>query len=564
MANPIEIELKEFVEKFKNQNGRIPTQNEIYKATGRAAKTIKSYLTVGIDFAKPLTNLEAAKLGGQPATGITKVNQKLINEFNKLKIKGIYPSIDTSRAGSKAFRVKFDKKLNIPEIGGPATAETLKEIKDKVNKVTASNNYTKNILPFQTSAETKAFRKFQRNEYKKKDPFNIYKQLQDYKRKKFPDLSYDQNIQHGQSKFSTQTLSRFGLLPRSDNVEGPIKNVERLRDNNLKTTLATLDNPDASVLAKKQAAEKYNSIVKGLRGQLKGTNVQGFVNFETFDVDDKGNYKKIKDIGFNPKKGMAFNNKLGDLDFAKITKEQADEIVKLGKKKIDLDLIQKTTDVTTADKAPIPEKSKMLNMFKNFGKAKTAIPAAIFGGAMASGMGGEAEAAITYNPTIGALVKTGSDDIASQSNVLEWAAKNPEASMAGTATAGLGMTKPGSAVLKGLLKTLAAPAVGAGYAALDIKENLDEGESLPEALADKSAGVSLMGSRALGGGLGTLLGGAKIARSFTPIGAAMTAAGIGKDYYDWASDEIDRLEAMDPDERAAYNEMMMDETNIDF
>jgi hypothetical protein len=164
------------------------------------------------------------------------------------------------------------------------------------------------------------------------------------------------------------------------------------------------------------------------------------------------------------------------------------------------------------------------------------------------------------------MVKTGTDDVASQSNLLEWAAKNPEASVAGTSVAGLGMTKPGNAVLKGLLKTLAAPAVGAGYAALDVKENLDAGESLPEALADKSAGVSLMGSRALmgGKGLGALMGGAKLARSFTPIGAAMTAAGIGKDYYDWASDEIDRLEEMDPDERAAYNEMMMDETNIDF
>ena len=66
-----------------------------------------------------------------------------------------------------------------------------------------------------------------------------------------------------------------------------LKDVERLRDNNLKTTLATLDNPNATVLAKKQAAEKYNSIVKGLRGQLKGTNVQGFVNFETFDVEQR-------------------------------------------------------------------------------------------------------------------------------------------------------------------------------------------------------------------------------------------------------------------------------------
>ena len=70
----IQDELKLFVEKFKLENGRIPTQNEIFKATGRAAKTIKSYLIEGVDYAKPLTKLEAAKLGGKKATGITKVN----------------------------------------------------------------------------------------------------------------------------------------------------------------------------------------------------------------------------------------------------------------------------------------------------------------------------------------------------------------------------------------------------------------------------------------------------------------------------------------------------------
>jgi len=316
----------------------------------------------------------------------------------------------------------------------------------------------------------------------------------------------------------------------------------------------------------KNKPDGYKKKIVELNAKAK-LNVNNAIN--TLGKDYKG---QIGYFEVNPETGE-FKPKAGNYKMSFAGLEGKNEIFKdmTGKERKDferkisaLENAKKIEGVTTANKAPIPEKSKMLNMFKNFGKAKTAIPAAIFGGAMASGMGGEAEAAITYNPTIGALVKTGSDDIASQSNVLEWAAKNPEASMAGTATAGLGMTKPGSAVLKGLLKTLAAPAVGAGYAALDVKENLDEGESLPEALADKSAGVSLMGSRALGGGLGTLLGGAKIARSFTPIGAAMTAAGIGKDYYDWASDEIDRLEAMDPDERAAYNEMMMDETNIDF
>ena len=563
MANLIEIELKEFVEKFKNKNNRIPTQTEIAKGTGRNAKTIKSYLTVGVDFAKPLTNQEAAKLGGPKLKGPLKADKNLIAELKKLTVKGVSPYVATRTSGSKAFRVRFDKKLNIPEIGGIANAETLKEIKDTVNKVTASDNYTKNILPFQTSAETKAFRKFQRNEYKKKDPFNIYQKLQDYKRKKFPDLSYDQNIQHGQSKFSTQTLSRFGLLPRSDNVEGPIKSVERLRDNNLKTTLATLDNPNASVLAKKQAAEKYNSIVKGLRGQLKGTNVQGFVNFETFDVDDKGNYKKTKDIGFDPKKGMAFKNKLGDLDFSKITKEKAEEIVKLGKKKINLDLIQKTTDVTTADKIPVPEKTKTMDMFKNafktVGKAKTAIPAAIGTYLMTGGNEVQAGEPI-YNNEIGAFVKAGTDDVASQSGLLDWASKNPET----LAVGGTAMTKTGSTLLKGLLKTLAAPAVGVANAAYEISENLESGDNIVEAVADKTAGLGLMGSSAFSGGLGKLMGGAKIARSLTPVGAAMTGAGIAKDYYDFTQEEIERMNAMTDYDREVYNEMLMDDTNIDF
>ena len=98
-------ELKEFIEKFKLENGRIPTQNEIIKGTGRASKTIKSYLVEGVDYAKPLTNLEAAKLGGRKLTGPLKVDKNLIKQFNELKIKGIYPSFETYKSGSKGFRV---------------------------------------------------------------------------------------------------------------------------------------------------------------------------------------------------------------------------------------------------------------------------------------------------------------------------------------------------------------------------------------------------------------------------------------------------------------------------
>ena len=493
-------ELKEFIEKFKLENGRIPTQNEIIKGTGRASKTIKSYLVEGVDYAKPLTNLEAAKLGGRKLTGPLKVDKNLIKQFNELKIKGIYPSFETYKSGSKAFRVKFDKKLGLKEIGGPATKEKLKEIKTTVSEVLESDNYTKNILPFQTDEEKRKFRTFQRNEYKKQDPRNIYKQLQDYKREKYPNLSFNENIQHGQSKFSTQTLSRFGLLPKIDNQEGPVKTVERIRDNNLKTTLATLQNPNASVASKKAAAEKYNSLVKGLRGQLKGTNVQGFVNFETFEVDEKGNFKKIKDIGFDPKKGMAYNNILGNKPLDKLTDAEADEILKLGKKHIDLQLLPKTIEgVTTADKAPGPEKTKTREMFEAANNRLSANP--------------------FLNPK---NILTGLGDVA---------------------------------------RVLSTPTVAATFAGTKIKENLEKGESLPEAFADVEVGTSLLypelAKRTVGQiaprGTGILSTIGRVAanpffraaRAFTPVGAGLTAIGLGKDAYE----RYQELEAMSPAER---------------
>ena len=493
-------ELKEFIEKFKLENGRIPTQNEIIKGTGRASKTIKSYLVEGVDYAKPLTNLEAAKLGGRKLTGPLKVDKNLIKQFNELKIKGIYPSFETYKSGSKAFRVKFDKKLGLKEIGGPATKEKLKEIKTTVSEVLESDNYTKNILPFQTDEEKRKFRTFQRNEYKKQDPRNIYKQLQDYKREKYPNLSFNENIQHGQSKFSTQTLSRFGLLPKIDNQEGPVKTVERIRDNNLKTTLATLQNPNASVASKKAAAEKYNSLVKGLRGQLKGTNVQGFVNFETFEVDEKGNFKKIKDIGFDPKKGMAYNNILGNKPLDKLTDAEADEILKLGKKHIDLQLLPKTIEgVTTADKAPVPEKTKTIEMFEAANNRLSANP--------------------FLNPK---NILTGLGDVA---------------------------------------RVLSTPTVAATFAGTKIKENLEKGESLPEAFADVEVGTSLLypelAKRTVGQiaprGTGILSTIGRVAanpffraaRAFTPVGAGLTAIGLGKDAYE----RYQELEAMSPAER---------------
>ena len=221
-------------------------------------------------------------------------------------------------------------------------------------------------------------------------------------------------------------------------------------------------------------------------------------------------------------------------------------------------------ELTTADQLPVPEKTKTMNMFKNafktIGKAKTAIPAAALAAFATSAKADDP----TYNNEIGAFVKPGTDEIESQSGLLDWASNNPEPLIAASAIGGAGLTTAGNTMLKGLLKTLAAPAVGAANAAYEISENLEGGDNILEAVADKSAGLGLMGSSAFSGGLGSLLGGAKIARSLTPVGAAMTAAGLGKDYYNFASGEIDKMDAMSDYDRKIYNDMLMDDTNIDF
>ena len=77
---------------------RLPTQNEIVKATGKAAKTIKSYFKEGVDYLKPMSKKESAKLGGKKPTGITTVTDDLAEDVKNLKATHISPSLDTSKA----------------------------------------------------------------------------------------------------------------------------------------------------------------------------------------------------------------------------------------------------------------------------------------------------------------------------------------------------------------------------------------------------------------------------------------------------------------------------------
>ena len=363
------IKLVQFVENFVKQNNRQPTIMEIADGAKASTASIKKYLKEGVDFTVA-SKLEAAKLGGKKPTGITKVSDKLVKEFKDLKIKGISTSVETTKAGSKSFRIRFDKKLGIKDIFVPATEENLNNLKSQVAEIIDSDNYGKNITPFQTDADKRKIRQFKEALYKKQDPYGVYKSLQEYKTEKFPGtLSKEIQIQHGQPKFTTQTLSRFGLIPADVNVSAPVEKTERIRNNALKIAMSKLNNPNRSIGDKEKIIEEFNDTMKGLRGQLKGTPAQGLVNFELLDIDQDGNITKLKDTGFNPKKGMAYGEALGELDLAKITKEQADQIINLGKQKIDAEAV-KLQGVTTADKIQRPESAMTREMFDRFNKLK--------------------------------------------------------------------------------------------------------------------------------------------------------------------------------------------------
>ena len=349
--------MRETVTALTKNLDRLPTQNEIVKATGKAAKTIKSYFKEGVDYLKPMSKKESAKLGGKKPTGITTVTDDFVKNVKNLKATHISPTIETSKAGSKSIRVKFTGpiKNDFKDINLPATKENLNLVKSKIDDITKSATYKDKAKVFKGPVEQRMIRRSMEAMYKKQDPYGVYKALQKYKTKKFPGtMSKDIVLQHGDAKFTTQTLSRMGLIPSKVNISPAVERIERLRNQVLRDATVKLNNPKRSNIEKQAIIDELNSTYKGLKNQLKGTEGQGLVNFQMLKLDDAGNVIKLKDVGFNPKKGLAYGDELGELDFANITKEQANEIIKLGKRKIDLDLLKRQTGLITADKLKNP------------------------------------------------------------------------------------------------------------------------------------------------------------------------------------------------------------------
>ena len=180
------------------------------------------------------------------------------------------------------------------------------------------------------------------------------------------------------------------------------------------------------------------------------------------------------------------------------------------------------------------------------------------------------ELPIKYNDEIGAFVNPQTDDKVSQATLLDWAADNPMPTAAVASAPLLSKTvrKGTGKLLKGLLSTLGSSAAGLTFAGATVKGNLEEGKNIVDATVDPMVGLELLypeavkrfGGKGLQNALGRALSLGRVGAMMTPVGAGITALGLGKMGIEALIDERERIKNMTPEEleifRAEQEEQM--------
>ncbi len=174
----------------------------------------------------------------------------------------------------------------------------------------------------------------------------------------------------------------------------------------------------------------------------------------------------------------------------------------------------------------------------------------------------ESETPIKYSDEAGAFIDPKTEEPVSNKTMLEWAADNPMPTAAIASAPLLSKTvRQGTGkLLKGLLSTLASPLAATGFAGATIKENLDEGKNIVDATVDPMVGIELLypeaakriGAKGVTGALGKALSLGRVGAMLTPVGAGITALGLGKMGYNALQAEKEKLAGMSDEEREAY------------
>ena len=175
----------------------------------------------------------------------------------------------------------------------------------------------------------------------------------------------------------------------------------------------------------------------------------------------------------------------------------------------------------------------------------------------------EPDTPIKYNDEAGAFLDPKNDEKVSNRTMLEWAADNPMPTAAIASAPLLSKTvRQGTGkLLKGLLNTIASPAAAVGFAGLTVKGNLDEGKNIADAVVDPMVGAELLfpevAKRTIAskapGILSKALTLGRVGSMFTPVGAGITALGIGKELYNVARDQQEMMNNMTEEERLEFD-----------
>jgi hypothetical protein len=126
------------------------------------------------------------------------------------------------------------------------------------------------------------------------------------------------------------------------------------------------------------------------------------------------------------------------------------------------------------------------------------------------------------------------------------------------AAAGTVGTKPGRKLLGKTIRTLGTPLSGAAFAANTIRSNIKAGENVADAVLDPIVGIELSFPGFFKENLAKItknptaqkiLSLGKFGRALTPIGAGITAAGLGIDAAKFTKKRIEELRSMTPKQR---------------
>jgi hypothetical protein len=155
--------LQKFVEKFKKENdGKLPSQNEIMKGTGSSSLTIQRNLKEGTDYATRLSKKEAAILAGKKsgeerAKGMIKADDRValneltkkvekLNRVNKLDDKGIKFKVVRTSAGNFTTELSYLAQTYRDALNKTKSRGSLEDLKAEFNKFKKTElfkNYSK-------------------------------------------------------------------------------------------------------------------------------------------------------------------------------------------------------------------------------------------------------------------------------------------------------------------------------------------------------------------------------------------------------------------------------------